>query len=884
MSRVFSEDPAGAPADAQTGPRPRTTLLHYATFVAAIATLAGVVWFVASDFAAKVESLAKARSDNVQWSLSQVEVEYLIFDQALRDVGVVGAEALPQLRQHFDILYSRIDTLRSSDLFREVREQDDFQPALAETWTTITDALSYIDGPDQMLLDNLDTLIARFDAIHDDVRMLGLHGISFFAERSDERREGIAETLNRVAAITLILVFILTLMIFVLWRFSRVLRSHAEDARLSADRMSAVVTTALDAVVVSDHSGVIHEFNGGAEDIFGYTRDEVLGRTIEDILVPPHLRTAHIEGFRRYLSTGERRVIGQGRVKLEARRKNGSTFPVELSLSSTRQQDGAEIFVAFLRDITSRVATEQALRQARDTAMAGERAKAELLAVMSHEMRTPLNGMLGTLELLGETDLSARQQKYLSVANRSGQLLLHHVNDVLDVARLESGKMGIEQRVVDLSDLVREVVEGQQTVAEAGGNAIEVSLPPADKSLVLSDPVRLRQILLNLVGNAVKFTRNGVIHISVDRLGYDDMVEISVTDTGIGIAPEDIERVFSDFVTLDATYDRKNTGTGLGLAIARRMARAMNGDIGVESEPGEGSLFWIRIPMPPAPADATADEDIPAPVVPLLPEVTTPAQPDHAPLRVLVVEDNEINRLVVREMLETAGHTVTEAMDGLEGADAARDHKFDLILMDISMPHMDGIEATRLIRSRDGASSGVPIVALTAHAMLEEISRFKAAGMDHSLTKPISRESLQIALNLARGTPASPDMPEKSAPEADTPVDQSRLDTMAQEVGAERLGKLIDAFLAEADKAVDCLTTTQGSARDDRSVLATLHHLAGSAAVFGARDLHGWLAEMERLGKSGKTGRMHDRLPEIGPIWARTRAQFAEIQTAANPD
>lgn len=862
-----------------------SSIFRYGSFLIAIGLLATVIWFLAGDFARKVDVLARAQSDNMQWSLSQVEVEFLLLEHALQYAEVDGEDALPEVRRQFDIFYSRINTLRTSALYAELRNDPEFAPLLAAIWGTIQDTVALIDGSDDRLLSQAAMLEDRFGGIHDQVRSMALKGLSFFVERQGASRNSIADTLNRAAAITLVTIFVLVLTLGVLWRSFAVSRSHAADARISAERMTAVVTTALDAVVVSDKTGRILEFNGGAEEIFGYRRDEVMGRTISDVMVPDAHREAHHAGMERYLNTGQKKVIGKGRVKLEAERKDGTLFPVELSLSATTRKDGEEIFVAFLRDITNRVATEQALLEARDTAQAGERAKAELLAVMSHEMRTPLNGMLGTLELLEDTDLSARQRKYLSVINKSGQILLHHVNDVLDISRLDSGKMGIEQRSLDLSEIVQDVVDSQLSLAEAAGNSIDVALLPPDKSMVLGDAIRLRQIMMNLVGNAVKFTQNGAIHVSVDRLGYDNMVEISVADTGIGIAPHDKDRVFSDFVTLDTTYDRKNTGTGLGLGIASRMTTAMGGEIGVESEPGEGSLFWVRLPLPPAPISDMPGIDLSSPL-PLIPEPERAPAPDIDPLEILVVEDNEINRLVVREMLEKAGHKVAEAMDGQEGVDAARIKQYDLILMDISMPRMDGVEATRLIRSEGGASARAPIVALTAHALLEEVSRFKAVGMDHTLTKPISRKTLQIALDLAQGqgvpledgttAPVSRRSPARVRVEGD-PVDTERLATMSGEVGAERMAKLLDAFVKEADVSVAKIAALKPGA-EPPDVLAQIHQLAGSAAIFGAKSLHAWLQDMEARGKSGEMDAVFAELSEISAIWITTRSRIGELK------
>jgi signal transduction histidine kinase len=259
---------------------------------------------------------------------------------------------------------------------------------------------------------------------------------------------------------------------------------------------------------------------------------------------------------------------------------------------------GSEIFVSFLRDISRRVAAEQALIKARDDAVAGEKAKADFIAVMSHEMRTPLNGMLGTLELFDFDEYSPKTREYLDIIKASGKLLLHHVDNVLDISRAEAGKVELSERVFSVPALVRELVESQRGVSEHRGNSLSKMIDLIGGDYAIGDPMRVRQILLNLIGNAIKFTRNGSIIVEARRLPNEDMVEFRVTDTGIGIPVHDRERIFDDFVTLDATFSRAVGGTGLGLAIVRRLVKAMGGTIGLESSEGYGSSFWVRLPMP----------------------------------------------------------------------------------------------------------------------------------------------------------------------------------------------------------------------------------------------------------------------------------------------
>lgn len=494
-------------------------------------------------------------------------------------------------------------------------------------------------------------------------------------------------------------------------------------------------------------------------------------------------------------------------------------------------------------------------------------------------MRTPLNGLLGTMELLRATRLDSRQSELLEMMQTSGRLLLHHVNSVLDLSRAESGAVGQDRVPFSLEEVVAEVIANQQGLAEAAGNRLMVVAVSGPAGRVLGDPVSLRQILLNLVGNAVKFTRQGRISVEIEA-GIDrspdgtPVTELRVIDTGIGIAEADLARIFDDFVTLDTGYRRQAGGTGLGLGIARRLVEAMGGAMGVESEPGSGSLFWVRLPLPPAP-------DAPAPLPP------QPADaPDRAPAprRVLLVEDNEINRFVARSLLEEAGHAVTEAAHGAEGVARAAAQPFDVILMDISMPQLDGVEATRAIRAGGGASAGARIVALTAHAPPAEMAAFRAAGIDACLEKPVTRSLLDRALRAggddwpgqaeAPSRPAPPGTGRDAAGGAVAPplLDRAQMADFVALLGAGQAETLIRRFLADAEAAVVRIAAPLGDEAGRRAAGQLCHRLAGSAATFGALRLRQTLLWIEAaLNRGAPAERLRAGLPDL---WRRTRAEI----------
>lgn len=559
-------------------------------------------------------------------------------------------------------------------------------------------------------------------------------------------------------------------------------------------------------------------------------------------------------------------------------------------------------------------ADQAALRDARDAALAGQRAKASFVAVMSHEMRTPLNGILASLEILRNDPSAPRQAQFIGLAHSSALQLMEQINDVLDISRIEAGRIEIASAPIALAGFLDETVSALRPLAEARGNRLDMTLAPGLPARVLGDGFRLRQILQNFLSNGIKFTSGGRIVLSVSVLQADAhetpagsgpacLLEFAVTDTGIGIDPENLDRVFDDFVMLDPTYSRDVGGSGLGLAICRRLAEAMGGRIGVDSQPGDGSRFWVRLPF-------GIDE---SPGAAALPEaVVPPGQGAPAGLRLLVVDDNAVNRTVIAQMLADLGHTAQLAATGAEAVQLAGHSRYDAILMDISMPEMDGVTAARHIRS-GGVSAEVPIFALTAHAMPDELGRFEAAGLRTSLLKPVRMEALRQALAALASTPspaqaraaAPPKGSEKTAalPQAaqETPPPPLDADAAAQVqgrpparqvpapatqpsplidpatrreqmelLGAETLGEITAQFSSDAERM---LADLEGAvARGDATALRQrAHEFKGAGATLGFARLAEALLALERAVDAAAAAALPARLDEVRRAWAETR-------------
>ena len=489
--------------------------------------------------------------------------------------------------------------------------------------------------------------------------------------------------------------------------------------------------------------------------LFGITAD-VFGGTREDFVARVHAddreRTArHFDAL----------VASADRFEFEfaIQRPDGARRQLLATGRVQRGTDGTPLAIVGINvDITARKETEDALRRARDLAEATNQAKSQFIANMSHELRTPLNGIIGMTELALASGVDDTQREYLRVARSSADGLLTILNDILDLSKIDAGEMRVERMPFSLPVVVTDAVKSLTLRARQQHLQLVLDLPAELPTCSLGDPGRLRQILLNLCDNALKFTAHGtiVVRVRAERLGDEDLVSIDVQDSGIGIPAEKTEQIFEAFQQGDASITRRFGGTGLGLSISRRLAGLMNGQLTVISVPGEGSTFTLTLPLPRARA-------------PLDPALSPSARDGrHAPLgdaplaegdgdrlmttelprspRVLLVEDNVVNRAVAEGMLTTLGYHVSIATNGQEALDRLETEPFDLVFMDVQMPVLDGIAATRAIRQREGASRRTPIVAMTANAMADEKALCLSAGMDDHLAKPVRLAVLQDVL------------------------------------------------------------------------------------------------------------------------------------------
>ena len=515
-------------------------------------------------------------------------------------------------------------------------------------------------------------------------------------------------------------------------------RKLAADAlRESEERFRTVVETAPEAIFIQA-GGRFAYLNSMAQTLFGIDRaEELLNRPVVEQFHPDcrdmvRERIARLNRDRQPVPVIVERIV----------RQDGCVVDVEVSAVpfTYREQNGALVFV---RDITDRLAVEKALVAAKDAAEAANRAKSEFLANMSHEIRTPMNGILGMGQLLRFTDLSGEQQEYLDNIDLSAANLLAIITDILDLSKIEAGKMSIENQCFRFRQIVGDAVAIQASRFDQKNLALEVSIDPALPEELCGDALRYKQILINLLGNAAKFTEKGSVTVNVSaREGEGDVVHVvlSVRDTGVGIEAEALERVFLPFEQADTSVTRRFGGTGLGLTLCQRLAAMLGGGIRVESEPGLGSEFTLTVPFRRAAGTRDVSDG----------RVFSPSlEWTGRKLRILVAEDNIVNQHFVAAILEKMGHGVSCASDGREAVELFRGHEFDCVLMDVQMPIMGGEEALRCIREHEVGH--VPVIAMTAYALPGDRERFVNSGFDEYLPKPMMVPDLIRVLSAVSG-------------------------------------------------------------------------------------------------------------------------------------
>ncbi len=501
--------------------------------------------------------------------------------------------------------------------------------------------------------------------------------------------------------------------------------------------LGSVISSALDAIVITNQDGHIIHWNKAATEIFGYTEEEVKGRTLMETIIPPAARRPDGTGFELFLDPDDFHILNQ-RLELTGIRKSGIEFPMELAVTAIHNEQEF-YYNGFIRDISSRKQREQELVQMKEKAEQAAKAKSQFLSVMSHELRTPLNAVIGITHLLMMNQPREDQQEDLRTLQFSGESLLHIINDILDFTKLDSGKIELSAIDFNLRELAQSLYQSFSYKAKEKGIVFDVEFDQRIPFCVKGDNFRLSQVLNNLISNAIKFTQEGSVKLKVEMTednGALFSARFSVIDTGIGIARDKQEKIFEQFTQADSDTTRLYGGTGLGLSISTKLVELMGSTILLDSTPGKGSIFHFSVVLQRGEVGETV-------VTAQAPKAVSKTNEQFRNKRILLAEDNLFNANIARRFITGWGGEIDLVVDGRQALEFVARTKYDLILMDVQMPVLDGFACTRKIRKH---FKDIPIIAVTASPKNEIISEIMSCGMNDFVSKPFKPNELRAKI------------------------------------------------------------------------------------------------------------------------------------------
>jgi PAS domain S-box-containing protein len=625
------------------------------------------------------------------------------------------------------------------------------------------------------------------------------------------------------------------------------------DSKKTQDtKFQSFLESVPDAIVIVDKQGNIQSVNKQTEEMFGYLRNEIIGNKIE-LLMPSRFKEAHPGHRDGFVSHSKTRKMGEG-MQLFAQRKNGLEFPVEISLSKIDTEDGFMV-CSSIRDVSNQKRIEKDLNEAILKAENAVKSKQQFLSNMSHEIRTPMNAIIGFTKVILKTELTPKQKEYLNAIKMSGDTLIVLINDILDLAKVDAGKMIFEKAPFKLSLSIATMLHLFETKIQEKNLELIVKYDQNIPEVLVGDAIRLHQIILNLVGNAIKFTSEGKITVSVRKLTEDTeniTIEFSIADTGIGIEAKKIDKIFENFQQAHSQTSRIFGGTGLGLAIVKQLVEKQGGSIRVESEVDKGATFSFVLGFKKAKGATVLDN-----------EITELVDDPIQDIKVLVVEDVELNQLLMKTLLEDFGFECDIAENGKIAVEKLEKSGYDIVLMDLQMPIMNGFQATDYIRNT--LKSQIPIIALTADVTTIDIEKCKAVGMNDYIPKPVDdRKLFNKIVSLIKNPLEIIEFKtaEITEPKSQQYIDMSYINKLTKS-NPKLMIEMINVYLNQTPSLLNTIKKSWLE-KDLETLTAAVHKLIPSFAIVGmdkkhediarkieinptAIEMKNWLLELENV-------------------------------------